>query len=140
MNGRRVQCGVCASCLLRRQSLLAAALDEGHDEYFWTNLSAPNMRLAANPSARATVCNDERQAKCGVYDLNALGNIPGTDSGDQRIADAAAKLADHESAPKDDVARKLRRLLVAHREEWQTFVAAQKSESFLNKWLEILQC
>jgi 7-cyano-7-deazaguanine synthase in queuosine biosynthesis len=140
MNGKRIQCGVCASCLLRRQSLLAAALDEGQDEYFWTNLSAPNMRLAANPNARATVSNDERQAKCGVYDLNALGNIPGTDSGDQRIRDAAAELADHESAQKDDVARKLRRLLLAHREEWRTFVTTQKSESFLNNWLEILQC
>lgn len=140
MNGKRVQCGVCASCLLRRQSLLAAALDEGQDEYFWTNLSAPSMRLATNPNNRDTVSNDERQAKCGVYDLNALGNLPGTDSGEQRIAGAASELAHHESAQKDEVARKLRRLLVAHREEWQTFVAAQKSESFLNKWVEILQC
>jgi hypothetical protein len=120
--------------------LLAAALDEGQDEYFWTHLSAPSMHLAANANTRATVRNDERQARCGVYDLNALGNIPGTSSGDQRITDAAAELADHENAPKDDIARKLRRLLVVHRDEWRTFVAAQKSESFLNKWLEVLQC
>ena len=110
MNGKRVQCGVCASCLLRRQSLLAAGLDEGQDKYFWTNLSAPNMRLATNPNTRSTVSNDERQAKCGVYDLNALANIPGTDSGDQRITDAAAELADHEDAQRDEIVRKLRRL------------------------------
>jgi 7-cyano-7-deazaguanine synthase in queuosine biosynthesis len=140
MNNKRVQCGVCASCLLRRQSLLAAGLDEGEDKYFWANLSAPSLRQAADASARNTGPNDERQAKCGLYDLNALGNLLATDSGNERISDASAELAIHEGTPREIVAGNLRRLLVAHREEWRTLIAAQKSESFPNKWLEILQC
>jgi hypothetical protein len=138
MNNKRVPCGVCASCLLRRQSLLAAGLDEGKDTYFWANLSAPSLRQAADASARDTVLDDERQAKCGVYDLTALANLIATDVGDKRITCASAELAAHEGAQEVDVARNLRRLLAAHREEWRTFIAAQKSESFLNKWMEIL--
>jgi hypothetical protein len=90
MNHKRVQCGVCASCLLRRQSLLAAGLDEGKEVYFWANLSAPSLPQAAIPGARHTVSNDENQAKCGVYDLATLGNLLRTDSGDRRISYAAA--------------------------------------------------
>jgi 7-cyano-7-deazaguanine synthase in queuosine biosynthesis len=140
LNGRRVQCGVCANCLLRRQSLLAAGLDEGRDEYFWPNLHAPTLRQASGPNARDTGANDERQAKCGAFDLNTLGNLLRTAFGDSRISNASAELAAHEGAPPEDVERKLRRLLVAHRDEWRAFVAAQESESFLNKWMEILQC
>jgi 7-cyano-7-deazaguanine synthase in queuosine biosynthesis len=140
MNNKRVQCGVCSSCLLRRQSLLAAGLDEGKDTYFWGNLSAPSLRQAAEASTRDTVLNDERQAKCGVYDLTALANLLDTEVGDKRINYASAELAAHEGAQEADVVRKLRRLLEAHREEWRAFIAAQKSESFLKKWLEMLQC
>ena len=140
MNNKRVQCGVCASCLLRRQSLLGAGLDEGQEVYFWSNLSAPSLCRAANLSDRDTVLNDERQAKCGVYDLAAFANLLGTDFGDKRITYASAELAAHGGAKEVAVARNLRRLLAAHREEWFAFIAAQKSESFLKKWLEIIQC
>jgi hypothetical protein len=108
--------------------------------YLWANLSAPSLCKAASPGARCTVHNDERQAMCGVYDLAALGNLLGSDSGEQRISYASSELASHEGALKEDVARTLRRLLVKHRDEWRNFIAAQKSESFLSKWLEIVQC
>lgn len=140
LNGKRVQCGVCASCLLRRQSVMAAALDSDKELYLWGNLSAPTLRQAADPDARNTGPNDERQAMCGLYELAALGNLLDTDYGGKRIADASAELAAHENAQEVDVVGKLRGLLVAHREEWRNFVAAQKSESFLNSWLEVLQC
>lgn len=140
LNHRHVHCGVCASCLLRRQSLLAAGLDDPKEVYLWANLCAPRMSEATSPGSRATKPDDERHAKCGASDLAALGNLPGSDFGDKRIAHASAELEILEGAEMEDVSRKLRRLLVAHREEWQTFVAAQKGESFLKKWLEILQC
>jgi 7-cyano-7-deazaguanine synthase in queuosine biosynthesis len=140
IDGKRVHCGVCASCLLRRQSLFAAGLDEAKDIYLWPNLSAPTLRLAANPGARDTKPDDERQAKCAAFDLNALGNILGTVVGENRIAHASAELAAHNGTLQEDVFGRLRRLLAAHRREWRAFAAAQKSESFLNKWLETLEC
>jgi 7-cyano-7-deazaguanine synthase in queuosine biosynthesis len=140
LNNKCVPCGVCASCLLRRQSLLAAGLDESKDTYLWANLSAPSLREAADVRARDTVLNDERQAKCGVYDLAALANLIGTDVGDKRITYASGELAAHEGTQEVDAARNLRRLLAAHRDEWRTFIAARKGESFLNRWLGILLC
>lgn len=98
------------------------------------------LRQAAASGARDTVPNDEHQAKCGLYQLAALGNLLNSDSGGKRIANRSAELAAHGGTLQEDVARKLRRLLVAHRDEWRAFVAAQGSESFLNKWLEIVQC
>jgi hypothetical protein len=75
-----------------------------------------------------------------VYDLAALGTLLDTDSGGKRIADASAELAAHENAREEDAVRKLPRLLIVHREEWRNFTATQKGESFLNSWLEVLQC
>ena len=75
-----------------------------------------------------------------MYELAALGNLLDTESGAKRIADASAELAVHENAREEDAVRKLRRLLIVHREEWRNFTATQKGESFLNSWLEVLQC
>jgi hypothetical protein len=140
MDHKRVQCGVCASCLLRRQSILAAGLDEAKDVYLWTSLSAPSLTLAATSGARNVGPSDERQAMCGVYDLAALANLSVTDSGNERIALASSQLRAHGGLQTDDPATDLRRLLDSHRSEWKTFVALQKSESFLHKWMEVLQC
>lgn len=140
MDGKRVQCGVCASCLPRRQSLLAAGLDEAKGKYFWENLSAQNMGAAAAAGTRKTRPNDERQAKCGFHDLNALANLLEMGSGHKRVFDLAGDLAIHEGARQEDVASKLSQPIVAHRDEWRAFVGAQNSESFLNGWVETLRC
>ncbi len=77
---------------------------------------------------------------CGVYDLAALANLPVTDSGNERISLAASQLIAHGGLQTDDPARDLRKLLDAHRSEWEDFVALQRGESFLRKWLEVLRC
>jgi 7-cyano-7-deazaguanine synthase in queuosine biosynthesis len=43
-NGSLLQCGVCASCLLRRQSLHAAGLHEIGDTYLWQDLAASSLQ------------------------------------------------------------------------------------------------
>ncbi len=37
LNGRRVHCGVCSACLMRRQSVLAAGLRSNNEVYRWSN-------------------------------------------------------------------------------------------------------
>lgn len=46
LRGTKVHCGVCAACLLRRQSLLQAALHDG-EQYQWPNLRAASLAEAA---------------------------------------------------------------------------------------------
>ena len=73
---RRIHCGVCASCLLRRQSLAVAGLDADGEDYQWPHLSARDLAAAAMNGERPTRQNDERYAACGVLamaELAALG-------------------------------------------------------------------
>lgn len=135
-----IQCGVCANCLLRRQSVHAAGLDPRDETYFWQNLAAPTMCGAANPEGRATTPNDELQAMCGFYDLATLASLAGTASGKQRISSAAWELAAHENISVQDAEARLDRLLAAHAKEWHNFISAQPCQSFLRRWLEALQC
>lgn len=130
---RRLQCGICASCLLRRQSLMVAGLDEGGDEYMWPRLSANDLAGAAIEGARPTRRNDERHATCGILamaELASLGRDAGrTTSLDWASADLAA-LLDEASA---DVRQRLGRLLNAHRAEWDNFVSTQGHSSYISR-------
>jgi hypothetical protein len=138
VNNKLVQCGVCSSCLLRRQSLFAAGIVEDKESYLWANLSAPSLSEAAQFGARSTSTNDQRQAMCGTYDLATLGNLLRDD--DERIANASAEFAAQRGESVEEVATSIRRLLTMHQEEWRTFVAAQGCESFLNRWQEAVTC
>ena len=60
MDERRIQCGVCAGCLLRRQSLYAAGFNSKLESYLWQDLSASTLEAAC--IARATKANDVRQS------------------------------------------------------------------------------
>ncbi len=42
-DGTRRQCGVCASCMLRRLSMHVAGIEEASETYSWENLNAPDL-------------------------------------------------------------------------------------------------
>ncbi|MBK8545161.1 MAG: hypothetical protein IPL62_17505 [Caulobacteraceae bacterium] len=46
-DGTRRQCGVCASCMLRRLSMHVAGIEEASETYSWENLNAPDLVAAA---------------------------------------------------------------------------------------------
>lgn len=130
---RRLQCGICASCLLRRQSLMAAGLDEGRDEYMWPRLSANDLAGAAIEGARPTRRNDERHATCGILamaELASLGREGGRTTSLDWVSTDLAALLDESCA---DVRQRLGRLLDAHRTEWDSFVSAHGSASFVGR-------
>jgi 7-cyano-7-deazaguanine synthase in queuosine biosynthesis len=136
-HGRRIQCGVCANCLLRRQSVMAAGLDTLRDRYLWHHLAAPSLAgAAAGPSA--TTDNDERYAKCGALALEELSRLAASAQPATRWA--AADLSDVLDDDAGEVERKLDRLLAVHRDEWDAFVAAQGPASFLARLRDGARC
>ena len=127
----RIQCGVCASCLLRRQSLAVAGLGADAEEYQWPRLSARDLSAAAVDGARPTRRNDERHAACGALamaEFAALARRPDDDASLRLAEDDLATALDE---PPAEIRGCLRRLLSAHRAEWEGFVSAQGDASFL---------
>jgi len=138
-DGALIQCGVCASCLLRRQSLHAANLNEDSDKYFWCDLRAATLEKAAVLGGRPTSKNDERQAVCGALALMQLADLA-DDKNAESIAEAAFELASVMGEEVGQVAAKLGQLVRTHRHEWLSFIDAQGPNSFLAKWTAGLRC
>jgi hypothetical protein len=131
-----VQCGVCAGCLLRRQSLFAAELDEQHERYpyFWQKLTATSLASASTFRTRPTRHNDERQAICGFLSLAQLADLAQLPKTSARIATLTRELADALGEDVTVVQRKLDGLLAAHHNEWTRFLDRQGKDSFLQRW------
>lgn len=134
LDHKRIQCGICGGCLLRRQSLHAAHMDREADEYLWNDLSATTLRGATKQ--RPTSPNDECQAQCAVLDMHRFGKLS---EDPKRIGIAAEELAPYVGEDTHTVTTRIEQLLRAHADEWEAFRSAVGSESFLNRWLKILQ-
>lgn len=130
LDGASVHCGVCAACLLRRQSLLRAGLSSG-EKYQWPTLSAKSLSSAVADGARPTTHDDEKHARHGALcmeDLAELASHPGA----LAFRQVAAELAST-SEELQGTTNRLIRLAGAHATEWRTFLAAQGDESYLTR-------
>jgi 7-cyano-7-deazaguanine synthase in queuosine biosynthesis len=136
VDGKHMQCGACAGCLLRRQSLLAAGLDEKLESspYFWKDLKAHSLAAASHSKHRATTVDDERQAVCGFLSLTQLADLAG-DSARPEVAELASQLAETLGETGTRVNTKLERLLNVHRLEWMSFLDRLGPSSFLSRWM-----
>jgi len=140
VDGRRAHCGVCAACLLRRQSILAAGLDEADDRYVWRDLSADNLAAAVPASARSTTEDDSRHAICGALALSQLAEVGVSSRFDDIVAQAASDLAEASQEPLDILGTKFTHLIKTHRDEWAAFVRRQGPRAFLNRWTDAIAC
>ncbi len=140
LDGCRAHCGVCAACLLRRQSILAAGLDEANDRYVWRDLSADTLAAAASPECRATTDDDTRHAISGVMALSQLAEFGISGNFDHSVTQSASELAEVSKEPIDVLRAKFTRLLRAHRDEWRAFVGAQGPRSFIGQWADVIAC
>ena len=141
LEGRLVPCGVCGACLLRRQSLLAAGLDEIQDRYLWRDLSAPTLNDAASRGVRQASVNDTKQAACGALSLAQLANLAaGGIEADHYTRDATEKLAPVLGDEPREIEAKLRKLTAKHRDEWRGLLASAGPDSFMAEWTEGPPC
>lgn len=134
-DGRAIQCGVCASCLLRRQSVMAAGLREVSDSYLWTDLCATTLDLAGLPGAREAGRNDVEQAKCGAFLLQHMARL-GSASESAEIKQAAFDLRKVLDLSEDEVTLRIARLFQGHAQEWSAFVGSLGPTAFVASWLE----
>jgi len=123
--GGRVHCGLCPNCLLRRQSLLAAGLDDPDSNYDYgsavTQDSSTQKRAAQGlmPLIELACINDEKlPSRVADRQIRALGNN--------------LKLEETETR------RRVSRLIDVHKNELKQFVAARPVRSLLRRFGEVL--
>ncbi|MCW5939183.1 MAG: 7-cyano-7-deazaguanine synthase [Fimbriimonadaceae bacterium] len=131
VNGKRLQCGVCAACLLRRQSFHSAGLKEPVETYAFENLHAMGFPEAAPPGFRVT--NALRHYAIGA--VQQLDHFNREWLGEASISRHAASVALVTSIPFDEARAQLFDLIDRHAKEWAEFVGSLGETSFIRHWV-----
>lgn len=117
------QCGVCAGCMFRRQSLLAAGLEEEPGTYF------------ADVSRDANLPPDISRAdhEVGTYTVIGLDELA---SKATSVAEESGRLAEIARAlgrPREEIAWRVARLLRQHADEWRALVDTLPEGSWIRE-------
>ena len=133
--GSKKHCGLCAACLLRRQSLHTVAVNEMPDTYVVSDLSATNVTEALSVIPRTADRNIMAEyGSVGARHLQHLADMAILP--DDKLRVHVSEIAAATGAPLQETLKNLRTLLVTHAEEWCAFLAAQGEQSFLKSWME----
>ena len=133
IDGKLRQCGLCASCLLRRMSMHAAGVEEPVDAYtFWdlTKTRYEDARPRNNHTGQSNTMLE--YGSVGVRHLQQLANMAEQAGADMRLHVFQIALAI--GASEHDTNENLRKLLIQHAKEWRDFVSAQGKYSFIHRW------
>lgn len=131
LKGKLVHCGVCAACLLRRAAAHANGLVEPANTYLWTDLTAPALSDSIHPDAdRRTSANDIDIASHGVLDMTELANLADAPDDDPSISQCAFEISGAGSMISAQA--NLKRLLKAHKHEWESFRAHLGPHAWIN--------
>lgn len=135
VSGRRRQCGICAACMLRRQSVHAAGLSEAPETYVWEDLGAPTFELGAAKDFKKVTRALRQYAIAGALHLDHLASLRGMEIHRASLRKAATLLAGSQRLAADEAESKLNGLLAEHQREWQEFVGSLGPRSFVADWI-----
>lgn len=131
-------CGMCSNCFLRRMSAFNAGLASIHSEhrYLWNNLNADKLADAVEgvPIHHGTTKNDQDIALGGVLSHTQLAQFADELDGGAAFLQAVYELSRSLRLDETSTSDKLKRLLVQHRQEWRTFLAALPTHSWVRQY------
>lgn len=134
INGSRLQCGICAACMLRRLSVHAAGLSEPNSAYVWGDLSAPNFENAITPGFTKLTKAQRQYAVAGTLHLDHLAGLYNSTVHGMQLKMNAVYLAEALGIPEHEASTKLSRLLQQHANEWKNFIGSIGTQSFIADW------
>jgi 7-cyano-7-deazaguanine synthase in queuosine biosynthesis len=134
VNGHKRQCGICAACLLRRQSVHAAGLSEGKEVYVWEDLAAASFEKGAAQGFTRQTSSLREYGIAGVLHLDHLAALRTTAAGQAALQLCAFQLSRSRQLPETEVAQKLERFVAQHELEWSTFMHSLGTNSFIANW------
>jgi len=125
-------CGVCANCILRRQSLHASdwsPFAQPVEPYAWSDLGKEEMDESLEPSLRRTSLRDRGYAVHGIRDHQTLAELDVVNPSSatlRRVEDIAWGLSTAQPIAMEG----LRRLVRAHAREWSNCLASLPDRSW----------
>lgn len=122
-SGRRLHCGLCPNCLLRRQSLTAAGLQDPDSSYDYSC-------IVEDDSCSGSV---QRRAAQGLMPLIEFACIRQSPIGDDVIGREIRGLAEHLNMSLTDAYQRLDNLVALHRAELQSFLRERPARSILRQ-------
>lgn len=132
--GSKKHCGLCAACLLRRQSLHTVAVSETPDAYVVPDLNATDVTEALSGIPRTA---DRKimveYGSVGARHLQHFADMAILP--DDKLRVHVSEIATATGATFQETLKNMRTLLVTHAEEWRAFLAAQGEQSFLKSWM-----
>jgi hypothetical protein len=135
VNGHKRQCGICAACLLRRQSVHAADLIEDKARYVWEDLSAPSFDEGAARTFGGITNALREYAIAGTLHLDHLATLCSSETGRDAVELCAFQLSKSQNLSEDEIKAKLVRLLGQHEREWRNFMKSLGKQSFVAAWM-----
>lgn len=133
MDGKLLQCGLCAACLLRRMSMHAAEIEEPAHTYVIADLTVPAFRNALPGRSKVRLSRTMAEyGSVGARHLQQLADMADLPDADLKVH--AFEIARATVEPQEEVLKKIRNMLLTHAKEWRAFMAAQGEQSFLRSW------
>jgi 7-cyano-7-deazaguanine synthase in queuosine biosynthesis len=119
---KRIHCGVCGNCILRRSAAMAAGFDDP-TPYLYENLTAFEMKEALRPNVSQPRAYKafEDLASNGIRSMQRLADLALAPDGVTVWAEAA-NIAVAQSRPVDEVQIELTKFLTRHAQQWRAFL------------------
>ena len=133
LNGKLLQCGICAACMLRRMSIHAAGLSETGEAYICSDLTAPTLETSAQQGFKRMSPAFREYAIAGTLHLDHLADMAEEDNR-SAVARHAALTAAALDIPAARAEEQLLGMLQRHAAEWNSFIKETGARSFLRQW------
>jgi hypothetical protein len=113
-------------------SLFAAGIDRA-ETYFWNDLNAPALSMAAVDSGRGTSRNEQSIAIHNVLPFENLAQTAELKEDESAIRNAIGDVSAGCEAANQNVPKRLRALLNRHRDEWRAFLGGLAADSWIRQ-------
>lgn len=133
LNGKLMQCGVCAACMLRRMSIHAAGLSDDENAYVCSDLSAATFEESMQPGFRMRGSALREYAIAGAQHLDHMADLV-LSLHRSVLRRHAVLVGPALDMPAATVENALLAVLERHAAEWNDFLQDQGARSFLRQW------
>nr|VFK60349.1 MAG: hypothetical protein BECKTC1821F_GA0114240_10456 [Candidatus Kentron sp. TC] len=137
IDGKRVHCGICANCLLRRLSLHTAGVGADAEPYVWQHLDAASFEGALHRNAPRRNHNRRKYyfdvAVNAIFAADDFASLLDLANGNDAIDRHAYQLDALGYCPREEARENIRNLIRTHKEEWESFLASLPAHSWVRK-------